>query len=166
MTTNRPEKLDAALIRPGRVDMQVAFTLATKHQIREIFLRMYSIEQTIVPAITLDGKEKFVSSNGSLRTEHIKPYTNGHLSKLDANGSAEPLLKPKTTIRQYTREEVEVLAEEFTTIVPEGKFSPAEVQNFLITRKKDPQRAIDEVENWRDELLEGKKKNAKVISVR
>ncbi|RAL66378.1 hypothetical protein DID88_006071 [Monilinia fructigena] len=41
MTTNHPEKLDEALIRPGRVDHQVAFTNATRHQIQEIFERMY-----------------------------------------------------------------------------------------------------------------------------
>ncbi|KAA8564679.1 hypothetical protein EYC84_011584 [Monilinia fructicola] len=41
MTTNHPEKLDEALIRPGRVDHQVAFTNATRRQIQEIFERMY-----------------------------------------------------------------------------------------------------------------------------
>lgn len=40
MTTNHPEKLDAALIRPGRVDLRIRFTLATRPQIREIFMRM------------------------------------------------------------------------------------------------------------------------------
>ncbi|KAF1991254.1 P-loop containing nucleoside triphosphate hydrolase protein [Aulographum hederae CBS 113979] len=46
MTTNHPEKLDSALIRPGRVDMQIAFTNATKYQAHEIFLRMFSDDQT------------------------------------------------------------------------------------------------------------------------
>jgi len=35
MTTNIPESLDPALIRPGRVDLQVPFTNATKEQARE-----------------------------------------------------------------------------------------------------------------------------------
>jgi mitochondrial chaperone BCS1 len=35
MTTNLPESLDPALIRPGRVDLQVPFTNATKEQARE-----------------------------------------------------------------------------------------------------------------------------------
>ena len=37
MTTNRPEQLDEALKRPGRVDHQVAFDNATQYQIKELF---------------------------------------------------------------------------------------------------------------------------------
>jgi chaperone BCS1 len=39
MTTNVPESLDEALIRPGRVDLQVGFTNATREQARELFIR-------------------------------------------------------------------------------------------------------------------------------
>ncbi|KAG9186375.1 hypothetical protein G6011_02931 [Alternaria panax] len=42
MTTNYPEKLDSALIRPGRVDLQIRFMLATRVQVQEIFERIYS----------------------------------------------------------------------------------------------------------------------------
>ena len=41
MTTNKPESLDDALIRPGRVDLQVAFQNATSEQAGELFRRMY-----------------------------------------------------------------------------------------------------------------------------
>jgi chaperone BCS1 len=44
MSTNYPEKLGSALIRPGRVDLQVEFTLATHDQIRDIFTRMYTVQ--------------------------------------------------------------------------------------------------------------------------
>jgi chaperone BCS1 len=36
MTTNFPEKLDPALVRPGRVDLQVGFSLATHGQCRKL----------------------------------------------------------------------------------------------------------------------------------
>jgi chaperone BCS1 len=44
MTTNYPEKLDAALIRPGRVDLQIKFTLATReqHSVHDVRTRSYS----------------------------------------------------------------------------------------------------------------------------
>ncbi|KAI4592134.1 hypothetical protein KJ359_011509 [Pestalotiopsis sp. 9143b] len=41
MTTNHLDSLDDALIRPGRVDLQVEFTNATHTQVEELFQRMY-----------------------------------------------------------------------------------------------------------------------------
>jgi chaperone BCS1 len=41
MTTNHPERLDQALIRPGRVDVKVALTHANKQQIEALFKNFY-----------------------------------------------------------------------------------------------------------------------------
>ena len=42
MTSNKPELLDTALTRPGRVDMYVEFEYASREQIRDMFLKMYT----------------------------------------------------------------------------------------------------------------------------
>ena len=42
MTTNDPEALDKALIRPGRVDMQVYFGYLSRVNAKEMFVRMYT----------------------------------------------------------------------------------------------------------------------------
>ncbi|KIW07412.1 hypothetical protein, variant [Verruconis gallopava] len=122
MTSNFPEKLDPALIRPGRIDMQVKFTLATKLQIKEIFIRMYSSEPKRFGEEEGNGNQGMVESNTVSRKE------------------------------TFTREELLPLAEAFAGHVPEMTFSPAEVQNFLITRKKNPMKALEEVEVWKNEL--------------
>jgi mitochondrial chaperone BCS1 len=41
MTTNHPEKLDPALIRPGRVDVKEYLGYASRYQIQEMFTRFY-----------------------------------------------------------------------------------------------------------------------------
>lgn len=44
MTSNYANQLDDALIRPGRVDLQIFFGLATRHQMYELFIRMFTDE--------------------------------------------------------------------------------------------------------------------------
>ncbi|KAM0426419.1 hypothetical protein ACHAPT_008466 [Fusarium lateritium] len=42
MTTNRPDQLDSALVRPGRVDMKVLLGNISKKSAEEMFIRMFS----------------------------------------------------------------------------------------------------------------------------
>ncbi|OCL02979.1 P-loop containing nucleoside triphosphate hydrolase protein [Glonium stellatum] len=146
MTTNHPEKLDEALIRPGRVDMQVEFTLATRDQIRDIFIRMYSSEND--KALKKRGKSGV--ANGASRS--------------GVNDSLRELLGMAND-EASNPEGLRKLADEFAELVPAGKFSPAEIQGFLLTRKKEPHRALEQVEQWGDALLEAKEKKAKVVGV-
>lgn len=44
MTTNHPERLDPALLRPGRVDFKVLVNNALEDQVRRMFLRFYQDE--------------------------------------------------------------------------------------------------------------------------
>ena len=45
MTTNHPEKLDPAIMRPGRIDYKVYVGNATKYQVRHMFLKFYPNEE-------------------------------------------------------------------------------------------------------------------------
>ncbi|KAF2673932.1 P-loop containing nucleoside triphosphate hydrolase protein [Microthyrium microscopicum] len=157
MTTNFPERLDDALIRPGRVDMQIRFTLATKHQIREIFVRMYDNEAK-------ESKKANGDVDGNGHIPKANEPNGNPISKLTGFGGkraidqeTKELLKPLLTKKHthFSKDELRDLAEQFVEEVKEDTFSPAEVQNFLIPRK-DPWKAVKEVREWAAEMLETK----------
>lgn len=133
MTTNYPEKLDAALVRPGRVDRKVEFQLARQEQIAELFLRMYAASDQ-VPDVEVKFRDR--SSNGT-----SKAYTNGQLSKL-------------------SEKDLEELALEFAGHVPDDTFTPAELQNHLMKHKKEPRTAVELAARWVKDLLEEKQREA------
>jgi chaperone BCS1 len=150
MTTNCPEKLDSALIRPGRVDLQVPFTLATRDQTRDIFRRMYSAEQ--------DTKQSPTSVPSPAKSEkHVDPD----------KGDAEflELLTRAPVLDLVEPEKLKEMAEEFAQQIPDGEFSPAEIQGFLLMRKKEPTRALREVAQWRDEMIEKRQSGKKVLGI-
>lgn len=134
MTTNKPESLDAALIRPGRVDMQVAFTNATSGQAGELFHRMY--ERTHNVPVTDVGETEVLAEEEEA----------DEASSLSADGLKE-------------------LSDRFGRLVPSGVFSPAEIQGFLLKRKKSPTRALAEAEEWMDATIRQKESRSKVATV-
>jgi mitochondrial chaperone BCS1 len=151
MTTNLPEKFDDALIRPGRVDMKIEFRLVSREQIRELFIRMYSSD-TFGPAKVLANGH--VAPDCDITKESTSPRK--RIAITHKKPSAERLLANFLT-HSLPHSEILRLATEFANKLPESTFSPAEIQGFLLTKKKDPQKAVDDVEVWRASIV---KRNA------
>jgi chaperone BCS1 len=180
MTTNHPEKLDDALVRPGRVDMRIEFALANKQQTRELFMRMYcedtqdlkrqplKLSEILPTAFGGDGGRALDQATSQSPPKSARPLKTPH-----ANGHAEKpslveLTPPITPTKQahlsslvHEQSSIKDLATAFADALPEAVFSPAEIQGFLLTQKKDPLKAVLEVAAWKDAEL--KKKQPKKL---
>jgi mitochondrial chaperone BCS1 len=166
MTTNKPEKLDDALIRPGRVDLQVAFGNATQPQIKELFERMYTSDKPskaskqVHPA-TLITIHKSLQKSTPARLAALTPPatpTKENTEKL----AFSPLIPASCGLPERTLDKI---AADFAGKIPDDKLSPAEVQGFLLKRKKNPQKALAEIDRWVEGMLEAKKERSKVLGV-
>lgn len=110
MTTNHAEHLDKALLRPGRVDMTVNFTLSDRTMSAAIFRHIFS-----------------------------------NLSK-EAKSQNEAGLACQSSRR--TSSQIEDLSEKFAAKIPQGEFTTAELQGYLITHKGEPEAAVDGAQDW------------------
>lgn len=132
MTTNNPEELDKALVRPGRVDMHVKFELPTKIQMQELFLSMYKDHDSKIKADPTETKD----TKASLE----RPHPNGDATKSPAGSTVSV-------------EELDSLSRTFADSLPEGRLSLAALQGFLLTYKREPVKAAENAESWAEETL-------------
>ncbi|UKZ72736.1 hypothetical protein TrVFT333_000370 [Trichoderma virens FT-333] len=142
MTTNKPEALDEALIRPGRVDVQVRFSNASSIQAGELFHRMYEV---------------------SRQNETTKMTVVGELP--DKSNEQPAAMHDAEELEEITADEMKEISEEFGRRIPEDVFSPAEIQGFLLKRKKSPRRALEEISEWVEATMRQKEANSKVSTM-
>ncbi|KAL4980922.1 BCS1 N terminal-domain-containing protein [Aspergillus desertorum] len=147
VTTNHPEKLDPALVRPGRIDMSVAFRYFTTSDIKELFSAIYS---------TLEGDLR-VSS-----TERLSPKLRAKIAKGTSISDSANSINANTVIRKgtskFSEQQVRVWAEAFAERVPAGEFTPAEIQGYLLNYKTNPEGAVEGPTMWVGDMREKKAK--------
>ncbi|KAI5777264.1 hypothetical protein EDC01DRAFT_624248 [Geopyxis carbonaria] len=113
MTTNHRERLDSALIRPGRVDVQIEFGPASTATLAEIFRELY----------------KELGSASDAPAEKRLP--------------------------------IAALADTFAARIPPARFTPAEIQGFLMSYKGQPERALAHIDAWVAAKLRARGRTAK-----
>ena len=129
MTTNHPEKLDKALIRPGRVDKMVEFGRADTEMAAAIFRAIFApLEGDDAPVNKRMG-EKYADLAQALEAERAR--------------AAEFARKKEETLAR-----VESLAKQFAEKIPAFEFSPAEIQGFLLKHKRSPEVAAEGAAQW------------------
>jgi SpoVK/Ycf46/Vps4 family AAA+-type ATPase len=71
MTSNHPELLDEALIRPGRIDVMVKFDKASAHTISQMFQAFYDTEMSRQQIEALPDKELTPAEVGQVLFKHF-----------------------------------------------------------------------------------------------
>lgn len=154
MTTNHLDKLDAALIRPGRVDMTIKFDLANAQMMTTIFRSIFA---------TLEGDTAPQSSSFgvTIRTPNkVVPELSPAAAKLAAEVKAAEDAAA-LAIKKIEEAKVERLAKQFADLIPGMKFSPAEIQGYLLKHKRDPEGAVRDAPQWAEKTMSEKSKKAK-----
>lgn len=129
MTTNHLEKLDKALIRPGRVDKIVEFGLSDSGMISSIFCAIFApLEADAAPSTLTRAK--------TTDLQNVDP------AEVVARVDADKIKREKAIAN------IERLAAEFAAKIPAHEFSPAELQGFLLKNKRDPEGAVAGAEAW------------------
>jgi chaperone BCS1 len=154
MTTNHLEKLDKALIRPGRVDMIVKFDLADAEMTAAIFRAIYApLEGDKVRAFPSPAAT--TSSPGTSRAlfKSRAGLPTAEEEKAREAEAAEAVRRKEEAIAK-----VDILSKEFASKIPAREFSPAEIQGFLLKHKRNPEKAVEGAETWVADTRREKKK--------
>lgn len=132
MTTNHLEKLDKALVRPGRVDRIVHFGLADAKMASSVFRAIYAL---------YDGEKDPHSPNLPVLTVAGKNADESEAEEAKAASKAR----------------IEKLATEFGERLPSLEFSPAEIQGLLLRYKRDPEAVLGALDEWVEKTRSDKK---------
>jgi len=125
VTINHVECLDPALSRPGRMDVWVNFTHATKRQAERIFKHFF------LPRPSTSSPNEAPSINA--------PRKNPPRTGRQASANVVPILEEAEIIQ---------LAQRFADAIPEGEMNVASLQGYLLKNMRRPRECVEEVTEW------------------
>jgi chaperone BCS1 len=150
MTTNHLEKLDKALIRPGRVDMVVKFGLADASMASAIFRAIYcpkDVDDKPTPILKQLGPQRAAGNQELLDTKPMPDNAQAAEGPTDIHQSQQSSAQV-TAGDSKADNDIEKKAIEFAGKISPDEFSPAEIQGFLLKHKRDPDGAVAHLEEW------------------
>ncbi|KAF8066757.1 P-loop containing nucleoside triphosphate hydrolase protein [Lyophyllum atratum] len=170
-TTNKYAALDAALCRPGRMDLHIEFKNASKYQSRELFNRFYL--PTPTAEAFSDSKDIDEKENGDSGHDSDSPQADAlptppddvndkdreeEKEKISTTSDTTPSLSPDSSsfkgvthhdrAPELSRIHITRLAMRFSDAIPERECSMASLQGYLMAYKTRPVEAAKEAATW------------------
>ncbi|MCJ1284137.1 hypothetical protein MMC26_003468 [Xylographa opegraphella] len=232
MTSNDPEALDEALIRPGRIDMQIFFGPVSQRVAEHIFIRMYTRDAhdsalsytstesnsknqsrftKLIRSLTIFSWwiflmvwiipptwavsvthylcnieiviSKLLLGVGiytavvivlfcwlAIFIEKREPTTSAPEPTLGVSAvplksqlQGEPAVPDGSSMTNIELEKLREMARKFGSRVPENRFTPAEIQGYLIMNMEDPAAALAGIDGWVARLLAAKDRGMNIV---
>lgn len=156
MTTNHIEKLDPALLRPGRVDMTIEFRFSDTVSIQNLFRSMYApVEGDLPKALTAAASGTSINPTDP-QPQPLRSQSHSPSPSISSSASDSQL----SLLEDSSNTEPPSLAEQFAAEIPSGEFTPAEIQGYLLRHKKEPEVAIARAKAWVESVREEKARKA------
>ncbi|WVF70017.1 hypothetical protein IAT40_004803 [Kwoniella sp. CBS 6097] len=148
-TTNHPERLDSALSRPGRFDVQLAFDDATPCQAADLFKHFFPLSKfsELSASSPLDAAAEKMGESDDDKVEKAKAKLNLLESEEELDNLAQKfandIFSPTTAeVAHQSGSESESASDSRLSV------SMAAIQGYLLTHKKDPRRASSKAGDW------------------
>ncbi|KAI1431490.1 P-loop containing nucleoside triphosphate hydrolase protein [Xylaria sp. CBS 124048] len=131
MTSNFPELLDEALVRPGRIDVRVFMGHITQSGAEQMFMRMMTTGR-------MDKIPSAFSVASDLERGQAGNTVVADYAKIGGQLDGE----------SHVDDDLQVLAKKFAQQVPEGILTPAQLQGYLLQYLESATTAVDKFLDW------------------
>jgi mitochondrial chaperone BCS1 len=128
MTTNHRNKLDPALIRPGRVDMTITFENPDTDSIKRLFCLMYA---------------EYRAEEQEEKKQHQQPPALPQCPMCPKLLASPPA---NTAHNETPQDQLQALAHEFAGLFQERKYSQARILGYLKKHSGKPKRAVEMID--------------------